>query len=357
MEGGNKDYVYSIQHCDKNWVATNIDELEYLDGFNEEDIQYATFSSQTIHDYTHYELLLPNGSTSWNLSGNYILTVIDEDEDNMIILTRRFCVVEPLIKIETRILPAFNAEFYNTHQRVDFSLDLNKFYVSDPMNEVFVTILQNNRWDNAIQDIKPLTAIGDMVNFNKFGTSSFPAGKEFRYFDTRDIQLNSDRTEAIEINTYSVDVLLKKDIKRETKNYIFYKEGNGAFVPNYESLKRNGKSSSEYTSVIFTLESNQPIYGSDVYLVGEFSSWNLYPENQMIYDDELQAYQAEVLLKQGYYNYLYACVNEKNEVDYEVTEGNWFETENEYTVLVYYRQLGSRYDRLIGVSSANTLKK
>jgi len=356
MEGGNKDYVYSIQHCNKDWYPTDIDELEYLNGFNEEDIQRATFSSQTAHDYTHYELLIPNQNTSWILSGNYILTVMDEDENNLVIMTRRFMVVEPIVKISSQILPAFNAELYNTHQRVDFAIDLNKFYISDPMNELSVTILQNGRWDTHINNIKPLTAIGDQVNFNKFGVSTFSSGKEFRYFDTRDIQLNSDRTEAIEINTYGIDVLLKKDMKRESKNYIFYREGNGVFVPNYEGTLRNGKATSEYTNVIFTLDSSQPIYEHDLYVVGEFSSWNCYPENKMAYNDEVGGYQAELLLKQGYYNYLYAAVDGNDQVNYEITEGNWFETENEYTIMVYYRQLGSRYDRLIGVAHANSLK-
>ncbi len=356
LEGGNKDYVYSIQHCDKDWYPTKIGELEYLEGFNEEDIQRATFSNQTIHDYTHYELLLPNQRTSWKISGNYVLTVMDEDESNLVIMTRRFMVVEPLVNITADVLPALDASLYNTHQRIDFEVDLNKFYISDAMNELSVTITQNDRWDNAITNIKPLTAIGDQINFNKFGVSTFPAGKEFRYFDTRDIQLNSDRTEAIEINTYGIDVLLKKDLRRETKNYIFYREGNGVFVPNYEGSLRNGKATSEYTNVIFTLDSSQPIYEHDVYVVGEFSSWNFYPENKMEYNEEIGAYQAEILLKQGYYNYLYAAIDGNNQINYEVTESNWFETENDYTILVYYRQLGARYDRLIGVTNVNSLK-
>ncbi len=357
LEGSNKDYVYSIIHCDKDWVPSKIDAMEYLDGFNEEDLNQFSFSSQTIHDYTHYELIFPNNNTNLRISGNYILKIMDSDADNQVIITRRFLVVEPLTLIQASVLPPFNSENYNTHQRVDFKIDLNKFYISDAMNELSISILQNNRWDNAITNIKPLTVIGDMVNFNKFNTTSFPGGKEFRYFDTRDILLNSDRTEAIEINTGSINVLLKKDILRESKTYIYYKEGNGTFVPNYSSSIRNGKSTSEYTNVIFNLESNQELFGYDVFIVGEFSSWKFYPENQMFYDEENGAYTATLELKQGYYNYYYAAIDDKNRANYEITEGNWFETENEYTILVYYRQLGARYDRLIGVSNVNSLNR
>lgn len=356
MEGANKDYIYSIFHCDKDWKRSQIDEMEYLDGFNDEEITNTTFSSQTIHDYTHYELLIPNEETNWTLSGNYILQIMDEDEDNMVILTKRFLVTESLVKMSSETLPPFAADKYNTHQRLDFSIDLNKFYISDPMNELSVHIIQNNRWDNAILNLKPQTAIGDQINFNKFNTSTFPGGKEFRYFDTRDIQINSDRTESIAINTYSIDLRLKKERKREFKNYIFWRDGNGTFIPNSASSVRNGKATSEYINTTFTLDSDNPIYGHELYVVGEFSSWKLYPENQLTYYESEQIYTADILLKQGYYNYYYAAIDDKNEVSFVETEGNWFETENDYTILVYYRQLGARYDRLIGVSTVNSLK-
>lgn len=356
LEGGNKDYEYSIIHCDKNWVPSNLNEMEYLNGFNGEDITSFSFSSQTIQDYTHYELLLPNGRTSLKLSGNYILAVIDEDNGSDLILTKRFMIVEPIVKIQTDIVPALNAELYNTHQRVEFNLDLNKFYISDPNNEVFVTILQNYRWETAISDIRPLNVLGDMITYNKFNTSSFPGGKEFRYFDTRDILINSDRTQSIEINRRSIDLILKNDSKRQYRNYLFYRDGNGTFIPNYESTMRNGKATSEYMNVTFILESDHPIYDRDLYVVGEFSAWKLYPENKMEYVDDLKSYIGVLLLKQGYYNYLYASIGNDNVPDYELTEGNWFETENEYTILAYYRQLGSRYDRLIGVRNINSLK-
>lgn len=354
IEGGTKDYVYSIIHCDKSWLPTKLDPFQYMNGFGEEDISNYAFSSQTIHDYTHYELIIPNKLTSWNISGNYILKVMDEDDDNALILTKRFLVLDSKVGIDAEILTPFSSENYNTHQRVDFRINLNEFYISDPINEISVTILQNNRWDNAISGIKPQTALGEFLNFNKFNTTSFPAGKEYRYFDFRDIQTNSDRTAAIEINTNRLDLYLKRDLKREFKTYIFYKEGNGTFVPNYQGSVKNGKATSEYANVYFELESDHPIYDHDLFVVGEFSSWKLYPENQMHYNEEKKVYEANLLLKQGYYNYLYATINDNNEVSYQATEGDWFEAENDYTILVYYSKLGSRYDQLIGISNISS---
>ncbi len=356
LEGDNKDYVYTITHCDKDWIPTQINELEYMTGFNEVDITNFQLSNQSKQDYTHYELLIPNNTTQLKLSGNYILSVLDEDNGNEVVLTKRFLVVEHLINITADVLPALNTEKYNTHQRVDFGIDLNKFYISDAHNELYVHILQNNRWDNALKNIKPLNVVGDVIQYNKFNTSSFPGGKEFRFFDTRDILINSERTQSIDINRHSVDVILKNDVKRGYKQYLYYRDGNGAFVPNYLSTQRNGKATSEYTHVTMILESAQPIYDHDIYAVGEFSAWKLYPENQLEYVEDLKAYVGVLLLKQGYYNYYYAAIGEDNVPNYELTEGNSFETENEYTILAYYRQLGARYDRLIGVSSVNSLK-
>ena len=357
MEGGTKDYTYDIIHCDKNWVRTNIDQMLYLEGFPQEDITQFSFSAQTIHDYTHYNLIIPNNLTSWKLSGNYILQIMDEDNDNELIITKRFLVLDTKVIVEADVLQPFNNAHYNTHQRVDFNINLDKLYVSDPMNEISVTILQNNRWDATINNIKPLTALSGSLNFNKFNTSSFEGGKEFRYLDFRNIETNSDRVLAIELNRNSVELYLKPDKKREHRNYIFYNEGNGTFVPNYMGSLRNGKVTSEYANVHFQLESDHPIYDHDVYVIGEFTSWKLYPENQLHYDNDDQMYRANILLKQGYYDYLYATINDKNEIGYQFTEGDSFETENDYTLLVYYSKVGERYDQLVGINMVNSVKK
>ena len=40
---------------------------------------------------------------------------------------------------------------------------------------------------------------------------------------------------------------------------------------------------------------------------------------------------------------------------FDFTEGNTIETENDYTILVYYRVLGGRADQLVGLYRLNSL--
>jgi hypothetical protein len=77
----------------------------------------------------------------------------------------------------------------------------------------------------------------------------------------------------------------------------------------------------------------------------------------MIFDVEKGVYQKTLLLKQGYYSYNYILRdrNDPNNMDdYRETEGDHTETENEYTILVYYHTPGTLNDQLIGFTTFNT---
>jgi hypothetical protein len=84
-------------------------------------------------------------------------------------------------------------------------------------------------------------------------------------------------------------------------------------------------------------------------VIGRFSDWQLYDTNLMRYDTDNGFYVADILLKQGYYDYLYALVDEEGNIDLTALEGNWYETDNNYYVLVYLREFGGIYDRLIAM--------
>ena len=112
---------------------------------------------------------------------------------------------------------------------------------------------------------------------------------------------------------------------------------------------------SEYVDVLFTLYSPGEMYGEDIYIFGGLSDWEFKPEFKMAYNPAIYAYVGKAKLKQGYYDYIYAAVSqETGEADFEVTEGDWYETENQYTILIYYRPFGSRFDQLIGILDLNS---
>ena len=68
----------------------------------------------------------------------------------------------------------------------------------------------------------------------------------------------------------------------------------------------------------------------------------------MIFNPDSGTYEKDIKLKQGFYNYKYVLVNTQGELEEGVISGDFYETENNYKVLVYYRDLGARYDRIVG---------
>ncbi|MDX5404736.1 MAG: hypothetical protein LPK28_04445 [Bacteroidota bacterium] len=94
-----------------------------------------------------------------------------------------------------------------------------------------------------------------------------------------------------------------------------------------------------------------PITNGNVYVYGGFSNRQLHPVYQMTYDYDVKAYRATILMKQGYHDYMYVVKYDGfPQPRMEPIEGNHWETENEYQILVYNRELGKRYDRLVGYS-------
>ncbi|MFQ5446781.1 MAG: DUF5103 domain-containing protein, partial [Saprospiraceae bacterium] len=235
-----------------------------------------------------------------------------------------------------------------THQEVDFTITHKGFEIRNPRQELSVTVMQNGRWDNAITDLKPLFSRAEEQVFDYQDKIVFPAGKEFRYLDLRSLRYGSENIQYVDYINDHYEVSLYQDKKRSNGGYREYEDINGNFV--IETLDEdNNDLESDYANVLFTLKSPGEMYDYDLYIFGGLSDWQLRPDCRMVYNPAVNAYVGKLLLKQGYYNYLYAAVNKATgEIDFEETEGNWFEAKNNYTILVYYRPFGSRYDRLIG---------
>ena len=346
IEGDSKDYYYSIIHCDRNWEISNLEEADFLDGFNREEIKNKTNSSFTLLQYTHYSLRLPNASTRWIISGNYILIVFNEDDEPVI--TKRFLVVDNKVGVEAFIEHSKNVSEYYTHQSLNIKLNIKDYAVVDPLKELTVTVLQNDKWIDAVQNVKPKYLLGNMLEFDAFDPFLFKALNEFRYFDTRTLNATNLEVHSIEINRRGVDVILEKDLIRKYSNYFFHKDINGNFLI-LNNDNPNANISGQYTDVYFTLETMAPVKDHDVYVIGGFCDWQLYDENKLNYNKSESAYQGKILFKQGVFDYYYALVDKDDKIDLSAMEGSWFETENDYMILVYHRPFGGRYDKLVGL--------
>jgi hypothetical protein len=351
-----KDYKYTLIHCNSDWQRSDLSDNEYLSGFTDDRITQMQPSFNTLAQYTHYILGLPNQNIRWTRSGNYILQMFDTDDDRLV-LQRRFMVVEPLWRIDAEFVRASRVDKQDTHHEIDFTVIPKGVRVSMPQNDVKAYVLQNGRWDNALGPIKPFITRGDNLVFDYQDQIIFPAGKEFRFFDIRSFDYRGEFVRSIvEMPTY-FEVTLQPDESRYDRPVIFRPDADGRFVIDNNNANQT-LLQCDYAAVLFSLKQNQELDDADVYVFGELTDWQLKPEFKMKYDEQSRVYWCEAWLKQGHYNYQYMVVNTRTGVpDPDGFEGNWFATGNQYTILVYFRPFGARFDRLLGAVTLNSARR
>ena len=344
--------IYKVEHCNADWSpSTEIFESDYMNGFNGEPIEDYEKSFNTTVLYTHYSLRIPNENISLKLSGNYKLTVYNDEGDEPVpVLTACFSLVEPGVGIGATVSTNTDIDFNKSHQQVDFSVNYGLVKVIDPHRELKTVVMQNRRWDNCVVNPKPNIQAANKIEFTHNRQLIFPAGNEYHKFEILDVHiptLNVDRMEWFD--PYYHATLYPNQTAR---NYLYDEDQNGAFIIR-NSDDEDVATTCDYVFTHFTLKSPQ-LPGGEVYLNGEWTYNRFIPEYRMTYNRETQAYEATALLKQGYYNYNYLFVPDgETQGNSGRTDGNFYETENEYIILVYHRPNGGRYDKLVGYRRMN----
>ena len=375
MGGSFYDYTYRLVHCDKDWKPTDISEIEYLDGFNGERIENFTSSENTYVDYTHYTLTFPNEDIRIKASGNYLLIVNDEDE--LPVITKRFIVNDPKVAVKAESRKSPDVELINSHQSIYFHIEDKANFLSSPRDEVYVSIIQNGRWDSGRKNLRPDNVIGNKIFFNLRRPYIFPGYKEFRNFDIRNLEAATRNVHSIDLNKEGTKAILEVSKNRHYGNYVQENDANGSFVLDNQNDRRwmsldkdgngrvdlyelpndnnyRGAITGDYVEVYSTLKTME-IEDKEVFMVGAFSDWKARNEFKLEYDHERKIYLGNCLLKQGYYDYYFATANNNGEIDTEILEGNHFSTENDYLIIVYQRSFGKNYDEIIGVMQVNSL--
>jgi Domain of unknown function (DUF5103) len=375
MSDEQKDYWYTIVHCNADWTPSDLETNEYLKTFTEDRITEFYNSQNTLIDYVHYTLRMPNKNIAWNISGNYILKVWEDDAEKTLVLTKRFMVIEPKWRVEAQSVRCNKVEKQDNHQEIDFLVNTLKTRIPNPKSDVKATIMQNARWDNAITNVPPYAMVGEQLLFDYQDKIVFPAGREFRFFGMLHFDFRGQNVHSINQMEDTYEVTLKPEKDYSTKAYQYWGDLNGRYsVENDSYLARDikkiglnqgrGLTSFEnenvmrlcdYARVLFTLEKNMELDDHDVYVYGELTDWKLNPEFKMKYDNEADMYYCEPLLKQGFYNYEFVKVDKKTKkIDFDNFTGNWYETANQYTILLYFRTFGERYDRIMAAATIDT---
>lgn len=347
-----KRLYYTIQHCDADWKPSKLEQQEFMIGFNEEQITKYHAAFNTLIPYMHYELNLPNENLSFTKSGNYTLKIFDDLIHKKPLITRRFVISESLAAVIPQ-LTFSNITKYNTHQEFDFQLVAKSYRITNPLIEVRATILQNNRWDKSLSNIAPLYVKGEEIQFDYQDKIVFSGGKEFRQVDLRSTRMRSERVAQLERGNETWDYTLFADVDRSGMPYLFDKDANGNYVIESKDSDQS-EVKGDYVNAHFTLKINE-LDSGDVYVMGSFVDWKLRPFCKMKFNGK--AYETDILLKQGYYNYQYVVVYPKEQPNFEMLEGSSYETENDYTIIMYHRPFGARYDRVIGISRFSSTQK
>lgn len=353
-----QQYSYTIVHCDANWNESFISQAEYLSGFPDNPVTDYAMSFNTNVKFVNYQLLLPNDDCQPKYSGNYALVVFGANNREDLVLIQRFYVVEPLVRIDALVKKATFDPFNGENQEVDFKIFPDKLRLSNPREDIRVVLMQNRRWDNAIRDLKPNFIREGVLDYDYNRENVFPGGNEFRYFDIRTTRYNGENVLDIKFFRPLYHVTLVPDAIRRNKNYFSYKEMNGNFVVESQDRVTDFDTECDYVFVHFFLPMESRLVGGTVNVFGAFTGWNANQTNEMKWNFSRAGYELTMLLKQGYYNYQYVYVPEgAKKADSVNLEGSHFLTENEYQIFAYYRDLASRYDRLVGFVTLNSVVK
>lgn len=352
MDTDVKYYYYTLEMRNADWAPVQMSYFDYVKGYTQQRIQTYRTSSAMLSRYTHYQATLPDRNLMPVKSGNYVLKVFVNGDTSKLAFTRKLLVVDRKFAVAAQVQQPFSQQYFRTHHRLLVQVVYRGFELRYPQQQIRLMILQNNRWDNAIKNVPPTFIKPDVLEFVNEQELMFPAMREWRWANLRSFRLLGDRIRRQQNTDSSYTVFVQDDRSRVGSSYYFFRDVNGRSL--FETVERISPFwEADYSNVTFTFQppSGMPYQGKELYLFGELSDYGRMPEAKMVYNPERRVYETEIKLKQGYYDYVYALKDPKSTVfETDQTEGNTWETEDLYTVLVYYRELGGRYDQLLGVS-------
>ncbi len=374
---------YRLIHCNADWQPSRLTDSEYIDGFNIGDIEDFAYSQNTFVHFTNYRLEIPNQDMQPLVSGNYLLQVFDRDDPDNIILQARFMVTEDAAGISGGVTSRTDRGFNTEWQQLDFAVSIPPEWRANPYQDVKVTIMQNGTESSRRSLSNPLRVENATLFFSHSPQLIYPAGNEYRRFETTSVTFPGMGADSVKYGGSNYHVWLKQDSPRALKNYEYDRTQHGRFlIREYNST--DSDLGADYVTVHFSLDLPY-LRDADVFVDGEMTHNTFSDRNRMTYDAENRLYRLEMPLKQGAYNYRYVTLPRNSvsgpgtthpeavgasrpssgskhtkmssssdietSVSVDMTEGNKYETGNEYWVAVYYHPPGARADRLIGFAT------
>ncbi|MBR5214916.1 MAG: DUF5103 domain-containing protein [Bacteroidales bacterium] len=346
---------YTFIHCNNDWTQqSDIQQIEYLSGFESDDIEDYSFSLNTMVDYVHYDLVFPTEDMTPKISGNYLLIVFENElTPENIYFTRRFMIVDDKANFNVNIPRyPFDLNLGTNKQQIEMTVSYPNIFNSLAEQYSNVTIQQNGRWDNAVTGLKPTYVYPDYLSYENNVKTVFNSGNQYRRFNTSNLNNRPEQTKTVEMAKDYYVVTLYNDQKRNLYAYVDDEDLFGEKVIYLERDDMAAATEADYVMVEFFLDWYPVLAGQDMYIMGAITDWNFDEKNKMTYDFDRKGYAISLLLKQGYYDYIYA-VKDKGQTKADVTPiaGDFWETKNEYTIYLYLFDPTQNYDQLIGVKT------
>ena len=348
LEADGKDYYYKIEHMTPDWKPSRLLSSQYIDGFQQNTIINVRNSFNTFQSYTHYEVRFPNPNTVITKSGNYRVSVLDAYDD--LIFSRRFVLYEKAVIVGVSVNRSRNTRALNTQQTVEFRVNHPNLRINIPNQEVKVCIIQNDNWNATITDLTPTFFKPNQLLYTYTNKTNFWGGNEYYNFDSKELFNRSLNVVKIERKDIFHHYLFPSKY-RTNPTYEFNPDINGQFVIRTIEGKDN-TTEADYAAMHFTLNVEEPFFDKDVYIYGAYNNFEISEDNRLSYSPANNAYIGEILMKQGFYNYKFV-LSDGSSIDEIAIQGSFFQTENNYKVIVYFKPMGGLYYRAVGMGESN----
>jgi len=350
LNGDEADFYYVIDHYNFDWTPSRLMKSEYLEGFDNLRIVNYENSFNTYQIYSHYNLQLPNSQTRLKLSGNYMLKIYNED--NELTFSRKFMIYENLTNVGVTIKRSRDVKFIQQKQSVDFKIASSSLLFNNPKQTIKTVVIQNNNLNTAITDLKPLYTLGRELIYRYDTESSFWGGNEYLYFENKDVRGANIGVQFIDLKDIYNHYLFT-DIIRANRPYTYNPDINGNFLITTLDAD-NVDIEADYTVLHFSIQHPEMLNDKSIHIYGNFNNYAITENTKMTFNPSTGYYETDLTLKQGFYNYKYVQVDANGILDEGAISGNFDKTENNYKVLVYYRDLGARYDKIIGLGEGTS---
>ncbi|MBN2763732.1 MAG: DUF5103 domain-containing protein, partial [Bacteroidales bacterium] len=343
-----RSFSYTLIHCNKEWEQSALEQQEYLDGYGSGRIEITSTSFNTTYNYFHHSIVFPVEEAYPRISGNYALVVYENDNPEDVVLVRQFYVHESLVTVEASCIQP-SGEKYGTGQEIECSLNHEGYSIINPDSDITILIRQNMNSRSDIKITKPRFIGPATINYGGRNEIIFDGGNEFRYFDIKSMKYEAENITSIDFQKPYYHVFLKTGESRAFDPYFTQQDINGRFYIETEGSEDRHKEA-DYVVVHFSLSAQIPFTDGEVYITGALCEG--FPEDdfRMSFNPDKRQYEKALLLKQGFYNYMFVyCPKGSETCDMGYLEGNHYETANEYVVFVYHYDSSWDYDRLIAI--------